>query len=212
MFLMTDVGAPAADALKQLGLLEGSRNVHPGQGTANRRFFFHNLMLELLWVTDEAEVRSPPIRATRLGERWSGRAHGSPVGVSLRAAPGEHLPFPTWDFCPPYLPPGVVIPMATNACRTDEPLLFAIPFGRRPDAAPPDRREPLDHPAGGREVTAVTVHLPDPATASQELLALAEAGFVRLTRGGHGLTLELDHGARAAVRDLRPALPLVLRL
>jgi hypothetical protein len=42
----------------KFGLLEGSSNAHPGQGTANRRFFFDNFMLELLWVTNPAEART----------------------------------------------------------------------------------------------------------------------------------------------------------
>jgi hypothetical protein len=42
----------AARALARIGLTEGSRNSHPGQGTACRRFFFENAYLELLWVSD----------------------------------------------------------------------------------------------------------------------------------------------------------------
>ena len=40
VFVWVDVGAPAADQLVSFGLTEGDPNVHPGQGTANRRFFF----------------------------------------------------------------------------------------------------------------------------------------------------------------------------
>lgn len=57
-FVWSDVNAPEADYLINAGLSEGPANVHPGQGTANRRFFFANGMLELLWVHDEAEARS----------------------------------------------------------------------------------------------------------------------------------------------------------
>ena len=39
-------GAPEAKYLTRFGLIEGTANVHPGQGTANRRFFFKNAMLE----------------------------------------------------------------------------------------------------------------------------------------------------------------------
>ncbi len=45
ILIFTDIGAPAADRLIELGLTEGAPNMHPGQGTANRRFFFHNAML-----------------------------------------------------------------------------------------------------------------------------------------------------------------------
>jgi hypothetical protein len=69
IFICTEVGAPEADQLVAFGLAEGTSNVHPGQGTTNRRFFFHNAMLELLWVREEQEARSPPITPARLWER-----------------------------------------------------------------------------------------------------------------------------------------------
>jgi hypothetical protein len=46
------------NALIELGLEEGPRNVHPGQGTSNRRFFFEQNFLEFLWVHNEAEAQS----------------------------------------------------------------------------------------------------------------------------------------------------------
>ena len=72
-FIMCSIGAPEGDALIQRGLVEGSRNVHPGQGTANRRFFFENFMLELVWVDKPDEAQSEQTRRTRLWERWVGR-------------------------------------------------------------------------------------------------------------------------------------------
>src|SRR5260221_1639892 len=73
IFICTSVGAPEAARLAALGLTEGGGNSHTGQGTANRRFFFHNAYLELLWVHDAAEAKSEPSRRTRLWDRWSGR-------------------------------------------------------------------------------------------------------------------------------------------
>lgn len=68
VFIWTAAGAPEADLLRDFGLTEGPPNVHPGQGTANRRFFFHNAMLELLWVHDRASPEcthapDPPVGA-----------------------------------------------------------------------------------------------------------------------------------------------------
>ncbi|MGE5154985.1 MAG: hypothetical protein ACM3ST_13340 [Bdellovibrio bacteriovorus] len=51
-------GTPAAERLAAFGLTEGAPNRHPGQGTACRRFFFRNAMLELLWMDEPAAVRS----------------------------------------------------------------------------------------------------------------------------------------------------------
>jgi hypothetical protein len=79
VFVCTAVGAPEAEALTAAGLTEGAGNVHPGQGTACRRFFFHNAFLGLFWVHDEAEARSPETAPTRLWERWRDRADGRGV-------------------------------------------------------------------------------------------------------------------------------------
>jgi hypothetical protein len=56
MFICTAVDAPEADLLVAFGLTEGAPNSHPGQGTACRRFFFRNAMLELVWVHNESEA------------------------------------------------------------------------------------------------------------------------------------------------------------
>jgi len=79
VFVCTAVGAPEAEALTAAGFAEGAGNVHPGQGTACRRFFFRNAFLELVWVHDEAEARSPETAPTRLWERWRDRADGRGV-------------------------------------------------------------------------------------------------------------------------------------
>src|SRR5215469_13717593 len=75
-FITCDVGAPEATALLARGFIEGSRNMHPGQGTANRRFFFTNFMLELVWVSDPVEALGVSVRPTELWERWSRRGEG----------------------------------------------------------------------------------------------------------------------------------------
>ena len=38
IFVFTSAGAPEAESLIELGFEEGPGNVHPGQGTSNRRF------------------------------------------------------------------------------------------------------------------------------------------------------------------------------
>jgi hypothetical protein len=87
-FVCVAAGGPEGERLVRFGLTEGPPNRHPGQGTANRRFFFRNAMLELLWVEDEAEATSALVARTRLWERWRYRETGaSPFGVCLRPAP-----------------------------------------------------------------------------------------------------------------------------
>jgi hypothetical protein len=42
LFVCVSVGAIEAACVAAVGLREGAPNQHPGQGTACRRFFFHN--------------------------------------------------------------------------------------------------------------------------------------------------------------------------
>src|SRR5271157_6475055 len=87
--------APEAKRLIDFGLIEGSSNQHPGQGTANRRFFFENAMLELLWVENPAETRSDGVRRLGLWERWSRRAIDScPFVICYRPVSDKSIPPP----------------------------------------------------------------------------------------------------------------------
>jgi hypothetical protein len=211
VFVVTAVWAPAAERLIALGFTEGAPNMHPGQGTANRRFFFANAMLELIWLHDEREARSDLVAPTRLWERARSRETGaSPFGICLRAAAGEALPFPTWSYRPPYLPAGTAIPIAEGTPPT-EPMLFANPRGRRPDAEPPERRQPLDHPAGAREIRAARVTLPGAGERSAALQAVERLGVVTFAAGDeHLLELWFDGARQDRSADLRPDLPLAL--
>src|SRR4051812_22018297 len=106
VFVCTEPGAPEGDEVVRFGVSEGRSWSHPGQGTANRCFFFHNAMLELLWVHDAAEARSDATRKTRLFERWLDRREGScPFGVCFRSSDiSEAAPFAGWHYRPRYLP------------------------------------------------------------------------------------------------------------
>ena len=115
-----------------LGLHEGSPNTHPGQGTANRRFFFANAMLELLWVSNEADAKGLNTRRTLLWERWSGRERSaSPFGICLRPIDAQDVPppFPGWEYRPAYLPDSMSIHIGEGGCL--EPMWFYLQFMRR---------------------------------------------------------------------------------
>jgi hypothetical protein len=236
LFVMTDRGAPAAETLRAAGFVEGAPNVHPGQGSANRRFFFANAMLELLWVDDEREARSALATPTRLWERWSGRAGGAcPFGIVLRpagrAAPAPPPPFSAWEYRPPYLPPGLSLAIAENVDDLAEPMLLYFAAGRRADERPLAERPPIVHPAGAREIQRLRLVRPSGAPPSAALAAVVAAGrsprhaarFAREGREGraglldletgpaHLVELGLDGPARRRVVDLRPGLPLVVR-
>jgi hypothetical protein len=206
VFICTDFGAPEAERLVAFGLLEGPPNSHPGQGTANRRFFFRSTMLELLWVSDPAEARGPLAERTRLWERWSRRRDGAcPFGLIVRPADnsaGAPVPFAAWEYEPSYLPPPLVMHIASEAALA-EPMWVYMSFLEKPS------RE-IAHAAGLREIT--SVRLTSPAAGLHVTQAMASAGVIGLISGTeHRMELEFDGGTQGAGADFRPHLPLVFR-
>ena len=221
VFVCTSAGAPEGDLPVAAGFTEGPGNVHPGQGTACRRFFFRNAYLELCWVHDETEARSPATAPTRLWERWRSRAdgHTCPFGVGLRAEDGAAAPFPTWPYQPRYVPPGTVIHVATNSEALHEPMLFLVPGSpaRRGVAAASgadahgEAAPRRAHAIGVEALTRVT--LAGPATApSAPLAAVVAVPLVeRVAAAEHVLSLGFDGEPAGRALDLRPTLPLILR-
>lgn len=211
VILFCSEGAPEAEALVRIGLTEGSRNTHPGQGTANRRFFFSNAYLELLWVRDAIELEATPLRHLGFRERGSGRLTDvCPFGLALRpAGSGEtQAPFPSWPYRPAYLPPGLAIDVAEDVPVT-EPLSFHLGFAH---ARPASLNEPTTHSLGVNRITHILIHAPLSGPHSRAANLAEHCGILSLQRADQSLmTITFDGGARCASADLRPALPLVLQ-
>ena len=203
IFIRARPGAPEAAALTGFGLAEGSGNRHPGQGTANRRFFFANAFLELLWLEDAAEAQSETTRPTMLFERLSDPA-ASPFGICFRPAPGDDaaLPFASWRYQPGYFPPGMVCDIALAPLAG--PMWFHIAAGARPDALPADRAQPLAHRVPLREITGVKVVQPHRLPPVAVPVTVEEGGV-------HLLELTFDGGVQGKSRDFRPVLPLIFK-
>jgi hypothetical protein len=214
LFICASEGAPEAGRLVSLGLTEGAPNRHPGQGTANRRFFFKKAMIELLWLTDEREAQSDLIARTGLYERCRFRETGaSPFGLCVR--PGDSSvtgpPFECWDYLPPYLPEGFSIQVCSNSTLVQEPMLFYLPF--RPKSSENlERRQPTDHALGLQEITGVLITQPSFESPSDGLSALIEMKLISIATGkDHLIEIEFDLGHEGQHADLRPDLPAVLR-
>jgi hypothetical protein len=212
LFICCEVRAPEAAYLVDFGLTEGPSNVHPGQGTANRRFFFHNAMLELLWVHDPGEAQNTRTRPTHLWERWQGRlGDASPFGICLRPRHAETatLPFPAWAYEPTYMPAPQVIHLGENTAVIGEPMLLYLAFGQRPDTA--GARYPMTHAKGFREITALRLQGSQQVPMSPTLWATVQSGVMTWAAGlQHHLELGFDGETQGKVIDFRPALPLSL--
>jgi hypothetical protein len=211
LFIRSPAGAPAGALLQAFGLTEGSGNVHPGQGTANRRFFIPNAFIELLWIADAVEVRSASTRPTQLAQRLSGDdAQVSPFGVCFRpSANACDIPFPCWDYRPGYLPEGMTISMGKEACLS-EPLWFFLAAGCAPEPAPADRRQPLTHACGLRVISSITISGPGLGKLSQAATAATATGQVKLVESEqHLMVIAFDNEATGRSTDFRPELPLI---
>jgi len=204
-FVACAPGAPEVGALLELGLVEGSRNTHPGQGTANRRFFFENFMLEFVWVADEAEATSAQTRRTRLWERCSNRQSGhSPFGIIFRpVSENASPPFQTWPYRPRYMPPDLPIGIAVGT-TLEEPELFYLPVLRSQHRG----SEPTDHALPLRRVQGVAAGVPDLAGLSAASRSAERMGLVRYFESPAHV-LEISFEGPPLRLDLRPVLPLV---
>jgi hypothetical protein len=208
VIVYTSPGAPEASALLDAGLVEGSPNVHPGQGTANRRFFFESGFLELFWVHDEPEARSPLPASTRLWDRWAGRAStANPFGLCFSSSDGAPavLPFPSWAFRPDYLFDGRCMFFADDL-PLSEPEVFVLSWSQSQSSP---ETEPKTHPLGLCEMRSVSVGLPDPLSISRSLCAIRDAGLVKVHQSATPELL-IDFTAQNDVELSVPALGLRL--
>lgn len=209
-FITCSVGAPEAAGLVARGFVEGSPNVHLGQGTANRRFFFANFMLELLWVTNPAEAASDAVHRTGLWERWSKRSEGaSRFGLVYGGLPAQGLsvPFETESYRPPYLPPPMNIEIV-QGMALQEPAVFWVP------ALSDDRTissEPTHHRAPVRSIRAVRIGLKDMATLSQAAHRVRDAALLDFFSTPSPVLEVHFQAEHDSILDCRPELPLVFR-
>ena len=198
-------------ALRAAGFREGSSRAHPGQGTANRRLFLDDLMIECLSVDDATALDHPRGAVLRLGTRFRDPS-ASGLGLAFRPdadAPGA-LPAPDFDavaYRPAYLPESLHIDVAREP-SVAAPLLFHLPFARRPPGVPEDD-QPRDHANGARRVAALRLETPA-ALPDAVRAALDGVGIARATGPAECLHLRLDGPADGFELDLRPRLPLRL--
>ncbi len=167
-------------------------------------------MLELLWVTDPAEVQNEKTRRTRLWDRCQGgNSQVNPFGIVFRpkgAPPAPPAPFRTWPYTPAYLPPGLAMQVA-DGTTLYEPELFYLPFLRR--AAP--RTEPVVHALPIRRIRGLSLGVRDPHGLSAASRCAQEHGLVSYFEAPQPLLQIWFEGPADTRIDLRSGLPLVFR-
>lgn len=202
-FILTNPGAPAADLLIDIGLTEGTPNHHPGLGTSNRRFFFANAMLELLYIRDVQEAMNGPGSRLGLAERISDQS-ASPFGLVFRVTDDStNSGFPCWQYFPDYLDDGQCFRVGENSNQNDEPICIQLPQSLSSSI------EQAGNDQFGR-VTRISVGYPS-RRASPALTYLRQCQLISLVPGQDSL-MEIvfnDHREQQSC-DLRPFLPLRL--
>ena len=219
LFIFTHQPQQAATALQSFGLTEGTTNVHLGQGTACRRFFFQNAYIELVWVIQEDEIQNPVIKRTNLWERSQYKStHYCPVGFCFRTQPQSDPPIRLlfedgWRYHSDYLPPGQYANIASNEDFPAEPMLFEMPFfGLAPNDYPPAKRQPLTHAKGFQKLTKVTLTIPTPVNGfSSAMNKVLRESIVHYSPGkSYRVTLQVDDGNQGQQHRFTPLLPLVI--
>ncbi|MEM6346899.1 MAG: VOC family protein [Bacteroidota bacterium] len=192
IFIFSDQEGREADQLVEAGFWEGSSRVHPGQGTRNRKFYFDNFFLELLWVHDKAEIeRSATAAVQQLGQRSQHAQNGqSPYGLCLKNAKSSDPVFVKSDFYQPdYFPEGWPIATLPHLDAPQLPWTFRLPFRNalpRPD-------EPREHHNGVRRLTKATFLLPAENAQHAFLQHFEQDPLVNFeTANQLGLILEFD--------------------
>lgn len=118
-----------ADELVNFGLIEGSGRIHPGLGTANRRFFFDDFYLEILWVENESESKSKNTSLLNIWERSNfSNNNYSPYGLCFKnTASSDSLFIKALKFHADYYPEGKFMEVFTNEEKPYLPWFFRLP-------------------------------------------------------------------------------------
>ena len=204
-FILSEPGAPQADFLVDIGVVEGMPNDHPGQGTSNRRFFFENAGLELLYIRDAEEAMNGPASGLQCVEREA-QSGASPFGIVVRRTDDSaDDPFPGWRYYPQYFGADKYFQVGENCNELQEPLCICMPIMPPAASGQPLPREPFT------EVT--ELHISVPVNKPSEVLeTVGRCERISLTPGApHHVEIVFTDGRAGQSKDLRPGLPLCIR-
>ena len=154
IFIFTDDNGKVADQLVKLGMIEGSNRVHVGQGTTNRKFYFDNFFLEILWVHDTNEIESDKIKPIGLWQRAKFKINNfSPFGLCIvNTRETDELFENSFKYQPDYFPQGQTIDILKNENQSSLPWTFRLPFkGQKRNI-----NEPTEHKNGISLLTKTT--------------------------------------------------------
>lgn len=158
IFIFSNKKGIEANDLVEFGFTEGSSRVHPGQGTTNRKFYFENFFLEILWVVSEKEIQSEVTAKTKLWERsqFQKNQH-SRFGLCLVNSESTDELFQQSEvYQPDYFPKGMSIDIITNKENPRLPWTFRLPYRGKKKV----HSEPSEHQNGIQSLTKAVFEYP----------------------------------------------------
>ncbi|MFC1748457.1 hypothetical protein ACFL2V_06580 [Pseudomonadota bacterium] len=205
IFILTHPGAALADSVADVGLIEGSCNTHPGQGTANRRFFFANTTLEFLYVRDAMEAENGPGSRLRFVER-AASLNASPFGLIVRSANETEadIHFPGWKYYPDYFNGQYRFHVGENSDKFEEPLCICMPIN-----LPQRKKMPKpENPDWVLTELRIAVPVSEPSETLVEI-ANCDGVSIRLNKP-HRMELVFNEGRAGMLKDFSPELPMAI--
>jgi len=204
IFVLVSPGAPEADALLEHGLIEGTANEHPGQGTSNRRFFLANTTLEFLFIHNIAEAMNGAGKNLKLVERAID-TNASPVGLVTRWFGDKPTPdYPYWEYHPEYFSDSMCFYVGKNSTNFEEPLCICMPPSLPvPNSAPTPNNS---------DWTLTEVELSIPAIyASETLTYYSKCEMINIKLDEpHRLKLVFNQAQQGKSLSFMPDLPFVI--
>ncbi len=158
IFIFSKDKGKEADELLEFGFTEGSGRVHIGQGTINRKFYFDNFFIEILWVDNEDEIKSELILPTKLWERSNFQNNNySPFGLCLLNTDETQTLFNnSIKYQPEYFPKGFEIEILNDEENPGLPWTFRLPFKGEKKKT----EEPISHQNGISSLTKAVFKIP----------------------------------------------------
>lgn len=194
IFIFSKNGGDEANSLIEFGFVEGSSRVHPKQGTRNRKFYFENFFVEILWVYNETEIRSELISKTGLFDRsrYFMNDHSRFGMCLMNSKETDNLFQNAETYQPSYFPEGVTIDILTNSSQASLPWTFRLPEREEEESK---NLEPIDHPNGIRSLSQITFGYDDSDFLNEFVMHFEEIPGIDFAKGESSFViLEFDEG------------------
>ena len=208
-YFCTEQANDVADLLKEFGLKEGQPNTHPGQGTTNRRFFFQNSMMELLYITNEKETHTERTKVLGIAQQFKNPKQNK-IGIIFRPSESEErtCPFECVQYKPMYLPDNLYMDIGCSTYKSEPKYIFLNFINK------PKNRDDVYHEIDGtivKNVTKITLYLKSKSISKTTKIIESNSNLNIVTQNEDMLEIELDNGKMKKHKNFFPLIPLRIR-